>query len=92
MYLPRADKIFGSEYILLRHKEKMENGTEFHQIYDVERANWESLDSQEKRCDSENKNYATKCITNFLENYIGCSMGMAESDTEMERYIVNKLL
>ena len=62
MYLPRADKIFGSEYILLRHKEKMENGTEFHQIYDVERANWESLDSQEKRCDSENKNYEPSAL------------------------------
>ena len=88
MYLPRPDKIFGSDYNLLRLSElpqEMENNTEYHQYFEVERAHWESLDSEGKRCDVENRNHATKCVTRFLETSIGCSMGIAESDNELKR-------
>ena len=88
MFLPRADRIFGSEYIIL-HKEEfknhIKNGTDYMQGYEIQRTYWESLNSKDKRCDDENKNYATKCVTNFLENSIGCSLGMAESGMNVER-------
>ena len=83
MYIPRADKIFGSEYIIT--EEVWENGTSYHQYHEFGRTHWKSLDTEEKRCDTENQYNTTKCITHFLENSIGCSMGMAESDTEVER-------
>ena len=89
MYLPRPDRIFGSDYYMLQGLSELanerENNTEYQQYYEVERAHWQSLDSEEKRCDVENRNNATKCITHFFENSIGCSMGIAESDHELNR-------
>ena len=89
LFLPRPDRIFGSEYYLLQMSElakEMDNSTEYHQYFEMERSYWKSLDSEEKRCDVENRNNATKCVTHFLENSVGCSMGISESDNELERY------
>ena len=88
MFLQRGDRIFGSEYIILQKEElkkHIKNGTDYTQTYEIKRTYWESLNSEEKRCDNENKNHATRCITNFLENLIGCSIGMAESGMKLER-------
>ena len=88
MYLPRADRSFGSDYTymqLFELERERESGMVLQQMYEVDRAHWKSLDSKERRCDSENKNYVTKCITKFLENSIGCSMGMPESNKEVDR-------
>ena len=90
MFQPRADKIFGSDYTILeieeQIKERLGNGTDtlYYQYYEFARTHWKTLDTPEKRCNSENKYNATKCITRFLENSMGCSMNMAESDKEME--------
>ena len=91
MFQPRADKIFGSDYILMEMQEQIAertgNGTDtlYYQYHEFGRTHWKSLDTPEKRCDSENKYNATKCITHFLESSMGCSMSMAESDREMKR-------
>ena len=88
MYLPRADRSFGSDYIFLQlsnlNKER-KNGTILTQMYELDRAHWKSLDSEERRCDTENKNYVAKCVIHFLENLIGCSMGMTDSDNGLGR-------
>ena len=89
MYLPRADRAFGSDYTLIHlsefEREKGGSGMILHQMYEIDRAHWKSLDSKERRCDTDNKNYVTKCITKFLQNLIGCSMGMPESNKEVDR-------
>ena len=84
MYMPRVDRIFGSEYIVI-HKSTWENETAYYQYHEFGRTHWKSLDTQDKRCDVENRYNATKCITLFLENSIGCSMGMAESNRDVKR-------
>ena len=88
MYLPRADRSFGSDYTYMQLSElerERGSGMVLQQMYEVDRAHWKSLDSKERRCDPENKNYVTKCITKFLENSIGCSMGMPESNKKVDR-------
>ena len=89
MHFPKPDNIFGSDYIVLDiaeiiRKEKL-NETGLYQYFELERTFWKSLDIPEKRCDLENTALTTKCITSFLEQNIGCSMGLAESDTDVER-------
>ena len=88
MYLQRPDKIFGSNYIMFRKQQfdkGIKNRTDYIQVYEIQRTYWEALDSKEKRCDEGNKNRTTECITQFLENLIGCSLGMAESENQLER-------
>ena len=88
MYLPRADRFFGSDYNFMPLSElerERGSGMVLQQMYEVDRVHWKSLDSKERRCDTENKNHVTKCITKFLENLIGCSMGMLESNKEVDR-------
>ena len=91
LYLPRPDKIFGSSYLWFKkqlfEKEGIKNGTDYMVVYDIQRTYWEALDSKEKRCDEDNKNHTTECITQFLENLIGCSLGMAEGGNQVDRYL-----
>ena len=95
MYLQRPDKIYGSDYILFQKqlfkKEGIKNATDYMQVYEIQRTYWEALDSREKRCDEDNKNHTTECITQFLANLIGCSLGMAESGNQLDRYAVQLL-
>ena len=91
MYLQRPDKIFGSDYFLFQKqkfkKDGIKNGTDYIEGFVIKRTYWEALDSKEKRCDVDNKNHTTECITQFLENMIGCSLGMAEGGNQLDRYI-----
>ena len=79
MYFPKVDKIFGSEYMSLqvdsaRVKRGMKEGKIFHIVapYKMAKTHWKALDTNEKRCRSDNNKEAntTKCITEFLENMI----------------------
>ena len=89
MYFPRPDKIFGSDYIILDIAEIIQketlNETGLYQYFELERTFWKSLNTTEKRCDMGNTAHTTKCITNFLEQTIGCSMGLAESNPDVKR-------
>ena len=86
MFFPRADGSFGSDYVYLQVPEFVDNGTIYHQLFKFNRAHWKSLDSEEKRCDVGNNNYLTKCVASFLDNLIGCSMGIAQSDNYLNRW------
>ena len=89
MYFPKPDNIFGSDYMILDIAEIIQkenlNETGLYQYFELQRTFWKSLDTPEKKCDMKNKGLTTKCITNFLEQTIGCSMGLAESDPGVER-------
>ena len=92
MYVPKIDNIFGSEFIALqvdsaRMKAK-KNGSEYHiiTVYKMAKTHWKALDTPIKRCRSENKEAnTTKCIVQFLENRIGCSLGLAKSNSKVKR-------
>ena len=46
------------------------------------------MDVENERCDtSETMAMTTECITQFLENEVGCSMGLEGGDYTMKRYI-----
>ena len=93
MYFPKMDKIFGSEFMALqvdsaRVKKAKEEGTAFRimAVYKMAKTHWKALDTPLKRCKSENKEAnTTKCIVQFLENKIGCSMGLAKSNSKVKR-------
>ena len=89
MYFPKLDNIFGSDFLILDIAEIIQkknlNKTGLYQYLKLERIFWKSLDAPEKKCDRKNKGLTTKCITNYLEQSIGCSMGLAESNPAVER-------
>ena len=92
MYVPKMDKIFGSEFIALqvdsaRMKAK-KSGTEYQiiTVYNLAKTHWKALNTPHKRCRSENiEANTTKCIVQFLENRIGCSLGLAKSNSKDKR-------
>ena len=92
MHFPKVDKIFGSEYISIDMTEKFRQAKKeerfqqvaFRQTYELSRMRWKTLDTPEKRCDDKNMSpNTTECITHFVENSIGCSMGMARGSTSV---------
>ena len=72
---------YQSTYIL---KKETLNETGLYQYYELERTYWKALDTPEKRCDMKNTAFPTKCITNYLEKTIGCSMGLVESNPNVQ--------
>ena len=89
MHFPKPDNIFGSDYVIVDIRdillEEKLNDTGLYQYFELERTFWKSLDTPEKRCDMKNTVNTTKCMTNFLEQTIGCSMGLAEGNPDLER-------
>ena len=93
MYIPKIDKIFGSEFLSLqvdsaRMKKAKEQGTAYHisTVYNMAKTHWKALDTPLKRCRSETKEAnTTTCIVQFLENKIGCSLGLAKSNSKVKR-------
>ena len=54
--------------------------------YNMAKTHWKALDTPLKRCRSENKEAnTTKCIVEFLEHKIGCSMGLSKGNSEVKR-------
>ena len=95
MYFPKMDKIFGSNFMALqvdsaRVKKGMAEGKIFHimSTYKMEKTHWKALDTNTKRCISDNYKEAntTKCITEFLENKVACSVGLPGSNSKIKRY------
>ena len=91
IYFPKPDNIFGSAYIILPLEDILKketlNETGLYQYYELERTYWKALDTPEKRCDMKNTAFPTKCITNYLEKTIGCSMGLVESNPHVQMYL-----
>ena len=74
MIFHKVDEIFGSKRI---NVDKGHN-------YKIKRTRWKALDSPVKRCtDQGAKANTTQCVTNYIENTIGCSMGLSGSDPQI---------
>ena len=94
MYFPKKDKIFGSDYMSVQvdsaHvKTGMKDGKLFYIVatYKMAKTHWKALDRNTKRCMSENYKEAntTKCITEYLENKVGCSVVLSGSNSKIKR-------
>ena len=90
MLFHRRDNIFGSDTFALdwdpeRVTIKQQKHISFRQYFELGRTHWKTMDIPEMRCDEENKANTTECIATFLEDSIGCSMGLAGSRIEAER-------
>ena len=91
MYFPKIDKIFGSEFIALQvdsaRMNAKEKNTSYHifDSFNMAKTHWKALDTPLKRCKSENREAnTTQCIIRFLEQNIGCSMGLAKSNEKLK--------
>ena len=87
MIIPRSDQLFGSIYMNLPIPKKyIGKGDCLYQNYELRRTRWITLDESDQRCDtSEAVARTTKCITQFLEKEIGCSMGLLGSNHKTKR-------
>ena len=91
MLFPRTDNVFGSHtYDLDWDPQEVtikDYGLiSFRQRFELELTDSKTIDIPDRRCDTENKANTTECIANFLEDSIGCSMGLAGSRIETERF------
>ena len=88
MYFPKSDEIYGSNFKSIKINEELlkNNVSQFLMDYDVKRTHWKALDTQNKRCDSSNsQGNTTQCVTNYLENNIGCSINIALGNSILKR-------
>ena len=84
MYFPKADGLYGSEFIHLRVDKKVEENKTYQINYQMKKTHWIAMDNPDKRCDgSFSEANTTRCITRYLEQTIGCSMGLAGSDKQI---------
>ena len=89
MYFPKINGVFGSDFTYLkldRSRLKDRNTTGFYTFYTMKQTQWKELDTPRKRCKvgSAVAN-TTRCITQYLEDKVGCSMGIARSDPQLRR-------
>ena len=78
------DEIYGSELILLKVDDAPPNHKVYHQSYKFRKTYWKALDTPEKRCDESSlEANTTQCITRYLEQTVGCSLGLAGSDKQI---------
>ena len=92
MYLPQYEKTFGSAFLTLDipnhgfNIQDTNNSYYYGQNYLLERTHWKALDNEEQRCDQKsNAGSTTRCITKYLEEEIGCSMGLQGSNKMLTR-------
>ena len=91
MFLPNYDKKFGSHYLKIeppkeRNKGSVTDSVNYYQDYLISRTHWKQVDTAEFRCDPIGTvGNTTKCITEYLEDNIGCSMGLQGTNPEMKR-------
>ena len=91
MFLPNNDKIFGSHSVKVDSPANYKDGgvNSYYQEFDISRTRWMNLDQAESRCSPHKSEVnTTKCITEYLENRIGCSMGLQGTDTGLRKYAI----
>lgn len=84
MYFIKQDKPFGSYYFPLA----MPSDKKVIWIanYELERTHWKTLNTENERCDeTDSEANTTKCITRYIEQSVGCSMGYHGTDPKLER-------
>lgn len=88
MYVPKQDDAFGSAYFFYGLRGHDLRNTSYYQSYLLTRTRWKTLNTPSQRCDEGNAAAnTTQCITRYLEQKVGCSMGLLGTDPELKRYI-----
>ena len=92
MYLPNYENTFGSSFLKITlppFEQKGSSDFRYSQDYLVRKTHLKALDKDEQRCDSGNTvENTTKCITGFLQQEIGCSMGLLGGTLLYPRFII----
>ena len=99
MFLPNHNKIFGSHYIKIDSPSKFEDvktgidSKNYYQEFEISRIHWLKLDHPESRCNHIGKDgNTTKCISEYLEVNIGCSMGLQGGNPGVKRLMLNHII
>ena len=85
---PNTKELFGSDAFVLDVSGivRTAEATNFIQDCKIRRTRWKLLDIPTKRCDMSNTEAnTTMCLTKYMEETVGCSMGLASSDPAIER-------
>ena len=91
IYLPKINGVFGSDFTYVkldkaRMKEMNTTKCHIYTFYQLTQTQWKALDTPQKRCISDKTEAnTTQCITRYLEDRVGCSMGLARNDPEITR-------
>ena len=95
IFLPNHNKIFGSHYMKIDSPSKYEDprgsldSKNYYQDFEITRTHWLKLDHTDMRCNPvERGDNTTKCITEYLEANIGCSMGLQGSNPGVRRLVL----
>ena len=90
MYFPKQDEAFGSFYFDKSYNPpKNQNYTfRYIQSFRLVRTHWKTLPTENQRCDERwnSGTDTTNCITNYLEQTVGCSMGLLGTNPKLKRY------
>ena len=90
MYIPKQDEAFGSFYFYIT----MITRPKYHgeQKYRIERTHYKTLRTEKQRCDDRvDVANTTTCITQYIEQTVGCSIGMYGTESTVQRYSVQLL-
>ena len=84
----KVDDIFGQKDIPMNVGDQLKNSLQFRHFrkdFKIKRTHWKALDRPEKKC-SEGTTEAniTKCIAHFIEQTIGCSIGVLGSNPQIQ--------
>ena len=100
MYLPNYEKTFGSSFLKItlphstwQRERKGSSRFVYSKDYLIKKTYLKALDKDQQRCDQDNTMWnTTKCITRFLEQEIGCSMGLVGGASLYPRFVIRSLL
>ena len=89
MYIPKRDEAFGSFYFYVTMPMSA-NATPMQylgeQSYRIERTHYKTLRTENQRCDDRvDATNTFTCITKYLEQTVGCSIGMYGTDSTILR-------
>ena len=75
MFVGNGRGIFGSNYIV-QYKPDSKSGKSYEYDYPLKQIRWKMLDQEKQPCeqDTHSGGNVTRCIMDFLEREIGCSM------------------
>ena len=94
MYLPNYEHTFGSSFLKITLPPFEREGSSdfrFAQEYLIRKTHLKALDKDTQRCDRGNIVENTiKCITRFLEQEVGCSMGLLGGTSLHPRFIITQ--
>ena len=102
MYFPNPTTIYGSEFFYLKpppelatiiHKTNYQLYHYYSQNFRLSQTEWKAVDQETSRCEekhiySEKTKSVAECIVGYLEQEIGCSMGLHGSQSGTKRFAI----